>query len=83
MPPEGGKNLRIDTLRADLARAREKAAEWQARVRDLEKQVLERENMEIVRAVRGVTASPDELRELLDLIRTTKASSKTKEENEK
>ncbi len=75
--------MRIDTLRADLARAREKAAEWQARVRDLEKQVLERENMEIVRAVRGVTASPDELRELLDLIRTTKASSKTKEENEK
>ncbi len=78
--------MRIDTLRADLARAREKAAEWQARVRDLEKQVLERENMEIVRAVRGVTASPDELRELLDAIRTAKATSKTnesKEENEK
>jgi len=79
--------LRINTLRADLAKAREKAAEWQARVRDLEKQVLERENMEIVRAVRGVTASPDELRELLDAIRTAKATSKTndnsKEENEK
>ncbi len=79
--------MRIDTLRADLARAREKAAEWQARVRDLEKQVLERENMEIVRAVRGVTASPEELRDLLDLIRTAKASSKTndnsKEDNEK
>ncbi len=78
--------MRIDTLRADLARAQEKAAEWQARVRDLEKQVLERENMEIVRAVRGVTASPDELRELLDAIRTAKATSKTnesKEENEK
>ena len=33
------RNLKIDRLRGELERAREKAAEWQARARDLEKQV--------------------------------------------
>jgi hypothetical protein len=37
--------VKIDRLKTDLAKAREKAAEWQARVRDLEKQITEQENL--------------------------------------
>lgn len=64
--------MKIDRLKTDLAKAREKAAEWQARVRDLEKQITEQENLEILQVVRGVAASPEELRGLLDMIRTAK-----------
>lgn len=64
--------MKSDKLKAELAKAREKAAEWQARVRDLEKQVTEKENMEILRAVRSVAASPEELRGLLDMLKSAK-----------
>ena len=66
------RNLKIDRLRGELERAREKAAEWQARARDLEKQVTERENLEILRQVRAVAASPEELRGLLAALRAAK-----------
>ena len=49
--------MKIDRLKTDLAKAKEKAAEWQARVRDLEKQITEQENLEILQVVRGVAAS--------------------------
>lgn len=62
-------NSRIVKLRDDLARAQEKAAEWQARTRDIERQITEQENMEILRAVRSIVASPEELPELLERIR--------------
>lgn len=61
-----GKRERI---RADLANAREKASQWQARARDFERQLTELENTEILRIVHGVASSPEELRGLLDLIR--------------
>ncbi len=64
--------MKIDRLKTDLAKAKEKAAEWQARVRDLEKQITEQENLEILQVVRGVAASPEELRGLLDMIRGAK-----------
>ena len=64
--------MKIDRLKTDLAKAKEKAAEWQARVRDLEKQITEQENLEILQVVRGVAASPEELRGLLDMIRMGK-----------
>lgn len=66
------KNAKIDRLKAELDRAREKASEWQARVRDLEKQVMEQENLEILREVRAIAASPEELRGLLDALRAAK-----------
>lgn len=69
------RNLKIDRLRGELERAREKAAEWQARARDLEKQVTERENLEILRQVRAVAASPEELRGLLAALRAAKEPS--------
>ena len=61
--------MRQDRLKEELARARKKAAVWQARVRNLERQIRERENLEIVQTVRAVTASPEELRDLLRQIR--------------
>lgn len=62
-------NSRIGKLRDDLARAKEKAAEWQAKARDIERQITEQENLEILRTVRSIVASPEELPELLARIR--------------
>lgn len=78
------KESKIDRLKADLVRAKEKASEWQARVRDIERQITECENMEILQAVRSVASTPEELRAVLNMIRATKASPETnfkKEEN--
>ena len=38
----------------------------------MEKQITEQENLEILQVVRGVAASPEELRGLLDMIRGAK-----------
>ncbi len=62
---------RIGRLKDELARAKEKAAEWQARARDIERQITELENMEILRLVRSVTSSPEELRSLLTRIQAS------------
>ena len=61
--------VKRERIRADLTNAREKASQWQARARDLERQLTELENTEILRIVHGVASSPEELRGLLDLIR--------------
>ena len=63
---------KIDRLKGELVKAKEKASEWQARVRDIEQQITEQENLEILQTVRSVAASPEELRDLLDLIRSAK-----------
>lgn len=60
--------VKRERIRADLANAREKASQWQARARDFERQLTELENTEILRIVHGVASSPEELRGLLDLI---------------
>ena len=69
--------MKIDRLKTDLAKAKEKAAEWQARVRDLEKQITEQENLEIIQAVRGMISAPEDLRAVLDMIRAVNAPSTT------
>ena len=66
-----------DKLRADLVRAKEKASEWQARVRDIERQITECENTEILQAVRSVAATPEELRAVLNMIRAVNEPSAT------
>ena len=63
---------KIEKLKIELARAREKSSEWQARVRDIEKQITDCENTEILQAVRSIAASPEELRGLLDMLRAVK-----------
>lgn len=62
--------MRIERLKADLEKARQKAAEWQARAKDIERRIMEQENTEIIQAVRSVTASPEELKTILGLIRS-------------
>ena len=66
------KETKLDQLKADLVRAKEKASEWQARVRDIERQITEQENLEIVQAVRSILSEPEELRAVLNMIRATK-----------
>lgn len=80
--------MRIDRLKAELEKARQKTAEWQARARDIERQITEQENMEIIQAVRGITASPEELPKILGLIQSMKGIPQTdmvmkREETEK
>lgn len=69
--------VKRERIRADLTNAREKASQWQARTRDLERQLTELENTEILRIVHGVASSPEELRGLLDLIGTAREPSQT------
>lgn len=57
--------MRSDRLKEELARAKLKAAEWQAKVKDLERRITEQENLEIVQAVRSISDTPEELRKIL------------------
>ena len=38
-------------------------------MRDIERQITELENLEIVQTIRGIAATPEDLRELLNMIR--------------
>ena len=71
------KETKLDRLKADLVRAKEKASEWQARVRDIERQITEQENIEIVQAVRGMISEPEDLRAVLNMIRAMNESPAT------
>lgn len=64
--------MRTEKLKEELGKARQKAAQWQARAKDLERQLTEQENLEIIQAVRSITASPEELGDILEKIRTMK-----------
>lgn len=68
---------KIEKLKIELERAKKKSSEWQARVRDIEKQITECENMEILQTVRSIAASPEELRGLLDMLRASKEPPQT------
>ncbi len=76
------RDSKIGRLKADLVKAKEKASEWQARVRDIERQITEQENLEILQAVRSIVTSPEELRSLLDAIRAAKEPPQTNNEQE-
>lgn len=71
------KEPKIEKLKTDLLRAKEKANEWQARARDIERQITECENLEILQTVRSIAATPEELRTLLDSIRAAKEPPET------
>ena len=64
--------MKLEKLKAELEKAKQKAAEWQARVKDIERQITEQENIEIIQAVRGITASPEELKKILGMIQSMK-----------
>ena len=56
---------KLDRIGADLEKARRKRAEWDARVKDLERRYREEENSEIHEMVHAANLTPDELSELL------------------
>ena len=64
--------MKMERLRADLEKAKQKVNQWQARAKDIERQITEHENLEIIQTVRGVTASPEELKTILELIQSMK-----------
>ena len=52
---------KLEKIDREREKAREKAAEWQAKIKDLEKQRQEEENSMIVQAVRSLKLTPAEL----------------------
>ena len=56
---------KLDGLGAELAKARKKKAEWDAKVKDLERRYREEENSEIHEMVHAANLNPDQLSELL------------------
>lgn len=61
---------KLDKLRLELKKAREKRDEWISRTRELEKKVIEEENTQINELVRSVNLTPESLAELLDKVLT-------------
>ncbi len=52
---------KLEKIDRELDKAREKAADWQAKIRELEKQRQEEENSMNVQAVRSLKLTPAEL----------------------
>lgn len=61
--------MKIDKILAEIENAKKKVAEWQARLKEYERLKTEYENTEIVRLVRGVDVSPEELAAALAAVR--------------
>jgi len=58
-------NTKIERISREIDKTKGKIAEQQARLKDLEKQKTEQENLEIVEAVRGMDISFADLAALL------------------
>ena len=58
-------SAKLDRIGADLEKARKKRAEWDARVKDLERRYREEENSEIHEMVHAANLNPEQLSELL------------------
>lgn len=67
-------NAKIERVSKDIQKTKDKMNEFQTKLRELEKQKTELENMEIVDAVRGMDIS---LTDLAALLRAAKAGGAT------
>jgi len=67
-------NAKIERVGKDIQKTKDKISELQARLRELEKQKTELENMKIVDAVRGMDIS---LSDLATLLKAAKAGGVT------
>lgn len=56
---------KLDRLRLELKKARDKRDKWAARAETLEQKVTEEENLQICDLVRSVSLTPEALAELL------------------
>lgn len=72
--------MKIERIDAELTKARAKAAEWQAKVKELEHQRQEEENLQIVNTVRTLNMTPAQLAAFLQTRATDAAPTKNKEE---
>ena len=64
-------SAKLDKLGADLAKARAKWKEWEARAKELEARYQEQENVEICDIAHSYSLTPDQLAELLRMVKTT------------
>lgn len=67
-------NAKIERVSKDIQKTKDKINEFQTKLRELERQKTELENLEIVDAVRGMDIS---LSDLSDLLKTAKAGGPT------
>lgn len=58
-------NSKIERINKEIAKTREKITEFQNKLKGLEAQKTEAENLEIVQLVRAMKLTPQELNELL------------------
>ena len=63
---------RLVKLKADRDHAYEKAAEWTAKGKELDRKITEVENLEILRVVRGMTTSPEDWRNVLNMLQAAR-----------
>lgn len=61
-------SAKLDRIGADLEKARKKRAEWDAKVKDLERRYREEENSEIHEMVHAANLNPEQLSELLRIL---------------
>ena len=58
-------NNKIDRINKEIAKTREKITEYQNKLKGLEAQKIEAENLEIVQLVRAMRLTPQELNAML------------------
>ena len=66
-------NSKLQKILTEISRTREKIAAQQTRLRELEQQKTELENVEIVGMVRGLSVAPEELAAFIKAFRGSKA----------
>jgi predicted nuclease with TOPRIM domain len=59
------ENMKLDKIEREMQKTREKIAEYQNRLKELEAQKTECENLQIVQLVRSLRLSPQELKTFL------------------
>ncbi len=57
--------IKLEKIGADLEKARKKRAEWDAKVKDLERRYREEENTEIHEMVHAANLTPEQQAELI------------------
>lgn len=58
---------RLDRLRAELVKAKEKRAEWDGKIKELERKCREEENLTIQGLVHAANISPEQLAEIIKM----------------
>ncbi|MCL2546189.1 MAG: DUF4315 family protein [Oscillospiraceae bacterium] len=67
-------NPRIAKIKDEMAKLREKVSKGQARLRELEKQLVDLENADIIAAFRGVEVAPEELAAFVQMFKDKQKS---------